>query len=108
MTFKSLLNSKVDIKRASYTINDLGEREETWSTIYTNVACRLSPISDELMLLSRGEYENIQYKGYFLPTTDIQNGDIIVYNNEDFFVREVKKDSMSHHLEVLLQKIYND
>lgn len=52
MSYKSLLNKTVDIKRKTQTSDLQGGYTSTWATIHQSVKCRFYPLSSKEAMLS--------------------------------------------------------
>ena len=105
MSFSSLLVHTVYIQSKTTSSDGWGETIETWTTSSTGTKCRMSPISDEVRMQSAGRFENVDYKCFMEYGTSVTTDNRLVWGSETFMIREVKTDSMNHHLELLLEKV---
>jgi len=103
MSFKNLLSHKVWILTQTISSNALGEinMDAGWNTSSSAMG-RMSPISDYLSVQSKGEYEGVRYKLFLLPDTAINYDNEILYDDNRYIIKSIKKDSLNHHLECLL------
>jgi len=104
MSLYSLLNKTVYIQHKTVSSNAWGEQIASYNTS-SSAKCRIAPIRDELRLLSPGEYQNVDLKAYFLSGTSITYDDRILYDNNTYRIRSIKKDSINHHITVLLERL---
>lgn len=94
--YESLLEHTCDKYTRNQTRNDLGElTNDSWTEDTTDIKCRMSPISMEESKERSGEFENIQYHCYILPTQSFTVGDRVLWQGDYYEVMEVKTDSES-------------
>ena len=104
MSFYSLLDDTVYIMTKTTTTNEWGEEISSYSSS-SSAKCRIVPISEELKLTMPGEYKDVTHKAYFLPDTSISYNNKILYDGDEYRIRSIMKDSISHHTTVLLERI---
>lgn len=109
MSFTSLLSQRCIIYRKVQTKDDTkGLITSTWSTIAEDVPCRVDYqfiTSTFVSQTPNGQITGNDYVGYFLPDTDIQHADRILWESTYLFVRPINRSFASaslHHLEVAL------
>jgi len=108
MSFKSLLTQRCTISRRTIVKEEHGFTIPTWTTVNTDVYCRIDYItvsSPILNILSSGLSKNNDYQGFFLPNEDIETGDRITWNDIDMYAKPPNKiygaKNKVHHLEVI-------
>ena len=104
MSFYSLLNKTVYIMHRTTSTNEWGEKISSYSTS-SSASCRLSPITDEIRLTLPGEFKNVVYKSYLLSDTSVTYDDRILYNGDQYRIRSIVDDSISHHKTLLLERL---
>lgn len=94
--YESLLEHTCDRYTRNQSRNDLGElSNDSWSEAETDIICRMSPISMKESKEMSGEFENIKYYCYILPTQSFIAGDRVLWQGDYYEVMEVKTDSES-------------
>jgi len=104
-SYNSLLNKTVARYTQSVSSNALGEQVETKVFDSSGIKCRLSPISAEQKSRLPGEFEDVKYTGYFLSGQTLTTDDIIVYDDDDYRVREVYSDSSGYVKKILMSRL---
>jgi len=105
--FESLLTHTVDIKRrVKGAVNSLGVPAETFSTLYTDVACLIQDQRGTYILEREGEEVSVDSIGFFKITQDILEDDIIVFGAKEYAVYFIEDaGGQEDHYEVGLKKI---
>ena len=103
MSLDALLIHNVYLQSKTTSNDAWGESIETWTTSSTATKCRMSPISNEMRMQSMGRFENVDYEAFFASGTNITTNNRVVYDGNTYLVRGVKKDSINHHIEALLE-----
>lgn len=108
MSFSSLLTQRCDIERKSTSKNAYNHTIVAWTTVYTNVPCRIDYMFVTSSFLSQtpnGHITGNDYVGYFNPTVDLQTGDRIVWQGSTLYARPINPvfgaGNSVHHLEVM-------
>ena len=100
MSFENLLNRTVTVKRReTETYTELNEPiPGPWQIIGTDIPCRIKITTANKKRELWGIELNVTYEAFFLPTTDIKEGDLL----EDpklgaMIVKGIREDSSNHH-----------
>ena len=105
MTYEGLLNNSILLRTRASSQNILGE----WTFTYTNstspTKCRVSPLSASERIDRTGLFDNVRYKCFCLSGASISRDGEVVYNGDNYRVKEVIMDSSHHHKTALLQLI---
>lgn len=108
MTFSSLLTQRCTIERKSITKNEYNHTIASWSTVATDVPCRIDYMfvtSSYLSQTPNGQITGNDYVGFFNSGVDIQAGDRITWQGVQLFARPINPCFASgnavHHLEVM-------
>ena len=104
MSFESLLNKRVTIKRFEDALNEFGEVGYTTTTVASDVKMRVqTSASPGLMRTLNGANVLVEYLAFSLPDTPVKEADLIEDGGLVYQVLLVKKkydrDSL-HHLEI--------
>lgn len=108
MTFTSLLTQRCDIERKTTTKNEYGHTSNAWTSVATEVPCRIDYMFVTSSFLSQtpnGQISGNDYVGFFDKGQDIQKGDRITWQGLKLFARPINytfaSGSPVHHLEVM-------
>ena len=110
MTYSNFLKDTVSILRKSSGTDDFGHTPNTYSTIYTNVSCRISPISIEELELIGGETNQNSWRIQFPSTADVQETDRVNDGTNTFEIISVYKHynkSSIHHIECIAEELHD-
>lgn len=97
MSFDDLLIHSLYIKTATSSQNSLGEWISTYTTSTTATSCRMNPLSAAEMVQMQGRYDDVRYKCYLTYSTSLNRGDRILYESEEYRVKDIHPDSSGHH-----------
>jgi head-tail adaptor len=110
MSFLSLLNKTVEIRRPQRVTDPGGGSSRTYVTVGT-VKCRIRPLISRLMDRTGNEIElghqggtYVRYVMYCMPNEDVQRNDLVVDGSKTYEVDAVLIDSKGHHLDVRLRE----
>jgi len=105
IAFEALLAHTVDIQRRQEGgVGSLGVPTETFSTIYTSVACRIEDTKGTFILEREGKEISVDAIGFFKITQDIQDDDIVVFGAKKYSVYFIEDaGAEAHHYEVGLK-----
>ena len=107
--FNNLLTNSCSIYRISTdsaSRNVLGGYTGTTKELVeADVSFRYNPIRGDYTTGNHGAFDYRKAYGYFLPTQDIQEDDIVSYDSEEYIVRAVLNEAgENHHLKILMEK----
>jgi len=109
--FDSLLNHTCTIKRrsvATTTVDKWGAGVETITSVGTGVACKVQQRAEAVEFTRRGEKVISRHIAFFKIGANIQEDDIVVFDNISYRVAAVEDAAgMGHHLEVALFVLEN-
>ena len=106
MSFRSLLNSTVNIQRRTKITDGAGGFTPGWANIATNVPCRIQPMSGGEQTLYRKENTEVTHKLFFETDVTFAEEDRIVFGTKKFDIELVRDiDELSHHLEVEVREL---
>ena len=92
MSFQALLDSQIDIKRLSYTIDDIGgQGTPVYSILYTNVKCRFESLPKKLEIQAYDQTAIFpDYKVYLEGLSGIIEGDRIFLGSQEFEIKLIE------------------
>ena len=92
MSFASLLDNQIDIKRLSYTTDDIGgQGTPVYSILYTNVKCRLESLPKKLEIQAYDQTAVFpDYKIYLEYHSGIQEGDRVFLGSQEFEIKLIE------------------
>jgi hypothetical protein len=106
MSFDGLLVHKIYKNTPYSSQNDFGEYSYSYSTqTATGITCRVSPLQGMETIDTTGKYDNVRYKCFMDDSETINTGDRVVYGSDIYRVKELTKDSNSHHKTALLTQL---
>jgi hypothetical protein len=106
MSFVSLLTQRCSISRKTVTKDQYKLTSVVWTLLNPEVPCRIEyqyVTSAYISQTPNGQIRGNDYIGYFLPDTDIQVGDRIVWQGLEIYVRPgtpIFNSTTLHHIEV--------
>jgi len=103
-----LLNSICTIKRVSTTPNDYGEEVESWTDIYTDIACLITNLTVREAQNVGMDYEIATHHIYFKKDQDISDKDIVECDGLRYQLRSVQQDSNKDIITCLAIQILMD
>ena len=91
MSFSSLLDNSMDIKRESLTADGMGGYTKAYAVLYTNVKCRFETTSRKTEILALGGKADVypDYIVYMEYRSGIKEGDHIIYHSRTFEIKLV-------------------
>jgi hypothetical protein len=108
MTFSSLLTQRCVIERKIISKNAYEHTVAAWSTVATDVPCRIDYMfvtSSYLSQTPNGQISGNDYVGFFNKGQDIRMGDRITWQGLVLFARPINftfgSGGTVHHLEVM-------
>lgn len=108
MTFSALLTQRCDIERKTTTKNEYNHTTLSWTTLYTDVPCRIDYMFVTSSFLSQtpnGHITGNDYIGFFNSNVDIIVGDRIEWQGLKLYARPINpvfaSGNQVHHLEVM-------
>ena len=109
MSFDGLLNTKCSIQKRSLTQDAMGQETESWTTVYSNVRCRLDQGSGGVKNIPQYIFESVSHvlfmkiiKGFNFTTKDYR----AVIGGENYSVLLIANaGGHNHHWQVLLNKV---
>ena len=92
MSFQSLLDNSVDIKRLSYTTDDIGgQGSPAYSVLYTNVPCRFESLPKKLEIQAYNQSAIFpDYKIYAEWRSGIIEGDRVFLGSTEFIIKLIE------------------
>ena len=92
MSFQALLDNKIDIKRLSYTTDDIGgQGTPVYSVLYTNVRCRFESLPKKLEIQAYDQTAVFpDYKVYLEGHSGIIEGDRIFLGSKEFEIKLIE------------------
>jgi hypothetical protein len=105
MTFDSLQIHNVQLGTAASSQNSLREWIYTWSYSTTDTECRLSPVSNKYKKDLPGYLQEVSYQIFLDSDVDVNAGDRLQYNSNEYIVRSITLDSSSHHKTGLIEEL---
>lgn len=110
--FTSLLNKTANISRKTLTQQAMGEVVETWSVVYSGLACRYNKKTLKISDDSFRTYKTTttDYMFFFDSGNDIILADRIEVDSKVFLVNEVVTldgASTAHHMQVICSLVEN-
>ena len=111
MSFRSLLTQTATIESETITHGSLGQSQRTWTSVDTNVPCRIQPKRKDYLALMGGEEETARYVGFFQYGVSLNAGNRLTVSDAagteiaKFIVTHVPVDvtGKRHHVEADLQ-----
>ncbi len=101
MSFRSLMNSKMNVRTITFTPDDFGGQTPTTTTKYTDVPCRIQPMSGAEAIRYGGERTEVFLKVFCPATYSIVEENQLVYSGKVYDVTLVRNiDKIGHHLEI--------
>ena len=107
MSVESLMNRKVNIQRRTKTIDGTGTATETWTTIYTDMPCRIQPVGGMVQTLYARQVSQVSHK-MFYPAgyPSVAEQDRVIDGANSYDVRFVSNPDFSdHHYEAALRDL---
>jgi hypothetical protein len=95
--YESLLNSIVALYSSATSSNTMGQLSQTWVYHVSGVKCRLVPTAAEQLIELPGEFEDVKYTAYFMPSTTLSNDyRVKISGNSNYYrIRNLYTDSES-------------
>lgn len=92
MSFQSLLDNSLDIKRESLTTDGMGGYTRAYAVLYTNVRCRFETTSRKAEILALGGKADVypDYYVYMEYLSAIKEGDHIIFDSRTFEIKLVE------------------
>jgi len=105
MSFASLMNNTMAVKRATKASDGAGGWTETLATIQTAYPCQLQPMSGEKRALYGKDLVEATHV-LFCTVLDITEADLIEVDGGTYDIQMIRNiDRRGHHLEIDLRKI---
>jgi SPP1 family predicted phage head-tail adaptor len=96
-----LLNTTATIGRVSRADDSQGGFTRTYPSLYTDVRCRIRPLSTPERTVAEREEVDATHRIYFLPDQDVQRGDRVTISGVEYDVVFPRQPSEpDHHQEV--------
>lgn len=96
-----LLNTTATIGRTARASDSQGGHTRTHPALYTNVRCRIRPLSTPERTVAMREEVNASHRVYFLPDQDVLRGDELTIGSTVYSVVIPRQPSEAgHHQEV--------
>jgi len=110
MSFRSLMNNKVTVKKSIQTKDAYAGVTETWSIRYSNIPCRIQPMSGKEQAMYGSERVVATHKMFCdAKYKNISAHDEIWENSTRYDIELIREiDKMKHHLEIELRQIVGD
>ena len=109
MSFNGLLNKTCNFQKKTLTENASGQEVESWTTIFTNIKCRLDTAHGGKTSISQLEYEKVTHvlfiriiSGFNLTTGDYR---VVIDNKNYEIILIADAGGHNHHLQLGLQKV---
>ena len=92
MSFQALLDSQIDIKRLSYTTDDIGgQGTPAYAVLYTNVKCRFESLPKKLEIKAYDQTAIFpDYKVYLESHSGIIEGDRVFLGSKEFEIKLIE------------------
>jgi hypothetical protein len=107
--FNALLIHSCSISRRTLgSVNSYNIPSESFVVVSATEPCRIDPQKDRIEINVRGKVEVITLMGFFKPTADIQEWDVITWNSDTYEVIGIdllSNDKELHHKEVYLKNL---
>lgn len=104
--YKSWLTEYSDIYTRTPSTNALGEDvQDTWTKTYPSVQCRFFHVTYEEVKDRIGEWDNIEYRAYFLSGQAITTEDRVTYDSNDYEVVKVFIDTENYYKHAFLRRL---
>ncbi len=103
MSFRSLMNKKMNVRRRTRTTDGAGGFTYAYSNVYTSIPCRIQPMSGREQAIYGMEDKSIPTHNIFTlgKYTGITTDTEITVGSRIFDVTMVRNiDEMGHHLEI--------
>jgi head-tail adaptor len=106
MSVLSLCNKKVNVQRRAKTADGQGGFSEAWSALYTNMPCRIQPVTAEEAAIYGAEKVGTVFKMFVPPGYSFEEKDRVKDGTDYYDIQSVLDiDFMAHHLEVIIRRI---
>lgn len=105
--YSSLLNKTIALYSSQTSSNSMGQVVQTWVFHKSGVICRLVPTTAEQRIELPGEFQDIKYTGYFMPSTTLSNDyQIRISGNGSYYrIRDLYIDAEGITQKVLLSEV---
>lgn len=104
MSFRSLLNNLLELKRVTKTADDAGGFTESWDSIGYFYG-RICPVSAGERMLADKKYADLTHKIY-CEAMDVRENDKIVWGDWTFQIIGILNPSEEfHHLQILAKEV---
>ena len=90
MTAENLLRQQVTVNRPTYGQDSSGGITSPTSAVYTNVAASVQPTTSAVQLMYGQRNLSVTHTIFVTQSVIIHNGDIIVYNSNNYKVQGVR------------------
>jgi len=103
--YKSWLTDSADIYTRTPSTNALNEDIMSWSKTYSDVQCRFFHVTYEEVKERIGEWDNIEYRVYFLSGQTITTEDRVNYEGNDYEVIKVFTDTEDYYKHAFIRRL---
>ena len=100
------MNSTAHLQRMTMTSDGAGGRAEAWTTIYSNMPCRIQPMGGSERSIYRTEGVEATDKIFVQPDYTFTEKDRIYFGTRIFELLLVRNiDEMNHHQELVAREL---
>ena len=103
MSFTAMLNQKADVARITTAVDAIGGSEETETTPYEDIPCRLDVLSSSERAMSGSQGVEVTHRMFCGAGFTINDTDTVTVSSTVYEVVHAA-DTHGHHMEIMLKE----